>query len=85
RYLNPLDINTIKGSALKTKKLLLIEEGYGTVTAEVLAQLIESLGDKYVESHRLYSKFETLGVNKEHEEDVIVNAAKIEAKLKAVL
>lgn len=85
RYLNPLDIETIKTSVLKTKRLLLVEEGYGVVSSEVLANVLERIGDKYIESHRLYSKFESLGVNRVHEEDVIVNVKKIEEKIKSVI
>ena len=48
----------------KKVNILLIEEGYGVVSSEVLANVLESIEDKYIETHRLYSKFESLGVNK---------------------
>jgi len=54
-WINPLDINLIKNSVLKTKKLLIVDNGWVEfgVSAEIMAKIYEEIPDQILQVARM--------------------------------
>lgn len=77
RYLSPIDFDVIMTSVNKTKNLLIVEEGYGSISNEVISKLATNTEYKDVKFTKLNSEFEIIGVASELEKSVLVNKTKI--------
>lgn len=85
RWLNPVDYETLQKSALKTKNILFVEEGYGAIAADVLANLMELLEDSSVKMSKLHSRFSPIGVNAQSEKSIIIDTEEVKQKLGTLL
>lgn len=82
RYLNPIDWDTIEESVKKTKNLLVIDEGYGAVAAEIIAHIAEMISG--VRVSKLTSEFTSVGVAQRIEESANITAEKIRDKISEI-
>jgi len=80
--ISPLDINTIKKSAFKTRKLLFIDEGWSIsgIGSEIIARLSISLKES-VSFHILSSEFTPVPYSYRLESDVRLSPEKIAKKI----
>ena len=54
-WINPLDINIIKNSVLKTKKLLIVDNGWVEfgISAEIMAKIYEEIPNQIIQVARM--------------------------------
>lgn len=86
RYLSKFDYKTILENINENdNKILFIEEGSGVVMKELISDLFLNYKIKGDRIELLCSKKESISVNKELEEDVLITKDKINKKIESIL
>lgn len=86
RSLSPIDTQTIIRSVRKTGRLLLLEEGYGTISAEVAVIVAEHAFEHLKRPIvRLHSKFEVIPADKESEDAIFPTTNEVFTAVKKLI
>ena len=85
RSLKPLDMNLIKKSVKKPKKAIIIEDGYGFISAEIISQIKEELNNSEVHLKRIFTKRILPSVNKDLEKETNLSKEFLKEKIEELI
>jgi pyruvate/2-oxoglutarate/acetoin dehydrogenase E1 component len=86
RSLSPIDYETVLKSVKKTGKLLLVEEGYGTISAEITATIAEkAFSSLKAPITRIHAEREVIPFREEEENRVFPNKEKIQEAIQQII